>query len=126
MACEGGADVTDAISHATCQVARDLDVAAILTPTTSGSTARMVARYRPRAPIVAVSPRSETVRRLSLSRGVYPFGIGRVGDTDEMVHRSVGIALRERFVAKGETVVVTAGVPLNVPGTTNLLTVEEV
>jgi len=121
-----GAGIADAISHATCQAARDLDVAAIITPTTSGSTARMVARYRPRAPIVAVSLRKETVRRLSLSWGVYPFEIPQVRDTDEMVERSIEIALREGFVRKGDRVVVTAGVPLNVPGTTNLLKVEEV
>jgi len=121
-----GAGIADAISHATCQAARDLDVAAIITPTTSGSTARMVARYRPKAPIVAVSLRKETVRRLSLSWGVYPFEIPQVRDTDEMVERSIEIALREGFVRKGDRVVVTAGVPLNVPGTTNLLKVEEV
>ncbi len=125
-ACESGAGVADAISHATCQAARDLDVSAIITPTTSGSTARMVARYRPKAPIVAVSPKTETVRRLSLSRGIYPFEMDRVEDTDEMVSRSIEIALRERFVSKGDRVIVTAGVPLNIPGTTNLLKVEEV
>ena len=70
--------------------------------------------------------RKETVRRLSLSWGVYPFEIPQVRDTDEMVERSIEIALREGFVRKGDRVVVTAGVPLNVPGTTNLLKVEEV
>lgn len=114
----------DAISHATCQVALDLKVKAIVTFTFSGSTARMVSRYRPPVPIIAASTQDSTVKKLTLSWGVYPFKTEELADTDDMITRSRKVALETGLVRPGEKIVVTAGIPFRVPGSTNLLKVE--
>ena len=119
-------DVSDAISHATCAAAADLNAAGIITCTMSGSTARMVARYRPQCPIIAVSPNQTTRNRLCLSWGVVPMPLKQVSDTDEMVAQSVDAALRAGLVKKGERVIITAGIPLEQTGTTNLLRVYDI
>ena len=113
--------VEDAISHATCQTAVDLRASAIITCTTSGLTARLVARYRPRAPVIAVSPNEDTLRRLALVRGVYPVRIEPTLDTDDMLAKSMRAALRTGMVRPGDHLVITAGIPIAQPGTTNLL-----
>ncbi len=115
--------VTDAISHATCTTAYDLGAAAIITSTESGHTARMVSKYRPQAPIIAVTPKMEVVRRLGLIWGVYPLLVGETSGTDEMVSRAIETALAADFIKCGDLVVITAGVPVGMPGTTNLLKV---
>jgi len=114
----------DAISHATCQVALDLKVKAIVTFTFSGSTARMVSRYRPPVPIIAASTQDSTVKKLTLSWGVYPFKTEELADTDDMITRSRKVALETGLVRSGEKIVITAGIPFRVPGSTNLLKVE--
>ncbi len=114
----------DAISHATCQVALDLKVKAIVTFTFSGSTARMVSRYRPPVPIIAASTQDSTVKKLTLSWGVYPFKTEELADTDDMITRSRKVALETELVRPGEKIVITAGIPFRVPGSTNLLKVE--
>lgn len=114
----------DAISHATCQVALDLKVKAIVTFTFSGSTARMVSRYRPPVPIIAASTQDSTVKKLTLSWGVYPFKTEELADTDDMITRSRKVALETGLVRPGEKIVITAGIPFRVPGSTNLLKVE--
>jgi pyruvate kinase len=114
----------DAISHATCQVALDLKVKAIVTFTFSGSTARMVSRYRPPVPIIAASTQDSTVKKLTLSWGVYPFKTEELADTDDLITRSRKIALETGLVRPGEKIVITAGIPFRVPGSTNLLKVE--
>jgi pyruvate kinase len=114
----------DAISHATCQVALDLRVKAIVTFTFSGSTARMVSRYRPPVPIIAASTQDSTVKKLTLSWGVYPFKTEELADTDDMITRSRKVALETGLVRPGEKIVITAGIPFRVPGSTNLLKVE--
>lgn len=114
----------DAISHATCQVALDLKVKAIVTFTFSGSTARMVSRYRPPVPIIAASTQDSTVKKLTLSWGVYPFKTEELADTDDMITRSRKVALETGLVRQGEKIVITAGIPFRVPGSTNLLKVE--
>jgi len=116
----------DAISHATCEVADNLGVAAIVTFTFSGSTARLVARYRPRVPIIAASPQRSTVRKLALSWGVYALQSPELKDTDDMIRRSKQVALRTGMVQRGDKILITAGVPFGIPGTTNLLKVEKV
>lgn len=121
-----GSSVADAVSHACCEAAHDLDATAIITCTMSGSTARKVARYRPRPRIIAVSPNSKTVTRLCLSWGVEPIRIGSVQDTDDMTDQSVRAALQNKWVRPGDRVVITAGVPIEVPGTTNLMRVHDV
>lgn len=115
--------VTDAISHATVQAAADLGAAAIITSTQSGSTARMVSRYRPEAPVIAVTTSERVARRLNLSWGVYAMLGERTKNTDEMINSSIARALDAGLIKNGDLTVLTAGVPVGVPGTTNLLKV---
>lgn len=115
--------ITDAISHATCTTAHDLGAAAIITSTKSGFTARMVSKYRPRAPIIAVTPSERVCRKLSLVWGVQPLLAPRFESTDEMMKEAVEAALAKGLIKCGDLVVITAGVPVGVPGTTNLLKV---
>lgn len=114
---------TDAISHATCTIAHDLGAAAIITSTRSGFTARMVSKYRPKAPIISVSPDEKVVRKLCLVWGAQPLGIAEIHNTDEMVKRAVETSLNEGLIKCGDLLVITAGVPVGVPGTTNLIKV---
>ncbi|ACX51592.1 pyruvate kinase [Ammonifex degensii KC4] len=118
--------VTDAISFATCAAARDLGAAAIITATQTGYTARMVAKYRPRAPILAATPRVEVMRRLALVWGVYPILVERMENTDQMIDEAVRAAMASGYIKSGDLVVITAGVPVGVHGTTNLLKVHTV
>ncbi len=117
-----GAKVDEAIGYAACCVARDLNASAIITTTQSGSTARRVAKHRPKQPILAISPNESTVRRLALSWGVTPLLVSYMRNVDEMVRTCTEVA-RPRL--KG-LVVITAGTPLEKPGTTNLIQVERV
>ncbi|MBI3945751.1 MAG: pyruvate kinase [Armatimonadetes bacterium] len=119
-------NVTDAVGEAVRTMANDLDVAAVLTATTSGYTARVVARHRPDCPIIAVSHRSETVRRLALTWGVLPLQSAGAGTTDEMLREAVAASLKTGLVQVGDLVIITAGVPVGVPGRTNLIKVEKV
>ncbi|HEY8449498.1 MAG TPA: pyruvate kinase [Bacillota bacterium] len=121
--------ITDAISFACCSTARALGAAAILTATQSGHTARMVSRYRPSAPIVAATPVEGVARKLSLVWGVTPVVVPATRITDEMISIAVEAAQAAGLIKPGALVVMTAGVPVGVPGTTNLvqvLTVGEV
>lgn len=118
--------VPDAISHATCEIAQNLKAAAIVIFTLSGSSARMVARYRPRVPIIARSPKQATVRKLALSWGVYPRQSSEIKDTDDMIDKAKRTALETGLVRRGERIVITAGTPFAIPGTTNLIKVETV
>jgi pyruvate kinase len=118
-------DIADSMSHAACRLAEDLGVAAIITPTRTGRTARLVSRYRPRYPIIAFSPNATTVRRLILSWGVHPILVPEFTDVEEIVGKGITAALQQGWIAKGERVVVTAGTPVDLPGTTNLITVKE-
>ena len=114
----------DAIGHATCEIAQDLKAAAIVTFTFSGSTARMVARYRPRVPIIARSPKKNTVQKLTLSWGVYPLKSLEIKDTDDMIQKAKKMALKTGLVHRGEKIVIIAGIPFGIAGTTNLIKVE--
>ncbi len=114
---------TDAISHASGTIAYELGAAAIITPTASGSTARRVAQYRPRAPILATSPNEKVLNQLCLVWGVEPLQVEPFSGTDEMVNAAVAAAILSGRVQQGDLVVITAGVPAGVPGTTNLLKV---
>jgi len=113
--------ITDAISQAVSNAALDLDAAAIITATESGHTARMVSKFRPKAPIVAVTPHASVIRRMSLINGVYPVLGEMANTTDEMLEMSVQEALEAGFVRHGDLVVITAGVPVREVGTTNLM-----
>lgn len=115
--------ITDAISHATVTTALDLGAAAIITSTKSGYTARMVSKYRPKAPIIAVTPDDRVVKKLCLIWGVYPLKVYHSETTDEMIERSVISALESNLIKKGDLVVITAGIPVGVIGTTNMIKV---
>lgn len=115
--------VPDAISHATCTVALDLGAAAIITCTESGSTARMVSKYRPWAPIIAATYQEKVMRKLCLVWGVTPLQVTKTSGTDQMLEEAVSTALAAGLVASGDMVVITGGVPAGVPGTTNLIKV---
>jgi pyruvate kinase len=118
--------VTDSISYATCQAAEDLGASAIITATTSGHTARMISKYRPRSPIIAVTPLEKVVRKLSLVWGVTPLRVDSMDNTDEMIETAVNGALATHLVKPGDLVIITAGVPLGITGSTNLLKVHTV
>lgn len=115
--------ITNAISHATCETAKDIGASAIITPTKSGYTARMVSRYRPFAPIIAITHDEGVARRLSIVWGVYPLYSPKVNSTDEMIEVSIETALKAGLVRNGDIVVITAGIPVDMTGTTNMLKV---
>lgn len=117
------ANVTNAISHATCTTAYDLKASAIITVTHSGHTARMISRFRPECPIIATTISKKVQRQLALSWGVYPFLVTEVSTTDEMFDMGVDKALETGLVRNGDLVVITAGIPVGVSGTTNILKV---
>lgn len=117
------ASVTNAISHATCTTALDLSAAAIVTVTQSGHTARMISRFRPACPIIATTINPRVQRQMSLSWGIIPFLVKEASSTDEMFDMGVEKALESGHVKSGELVVITAGVPIGISGTTNILKV---
>ncbi len=119
-------NITDAISYAGCSVSEELGAAAIITPTESGHTARMVSKYRPRAPIIAVTPRYGVAAGLQLTWGVKPVPCPPGETTDEMFFNAIGASKETGLIREGDLVVITAGVPVGVSGTTNLLRVETV
>jgi pyruvate kinase len=118
--------VTQAVSLATCTMAAELGAAAIITATESGHTARMVARHRPRTPIVAMTPSPAVLRRLTLLWGVTPMLISPQPSSDHMIADALQRALAAGAVRSGDLVVLTAGVPVGVPGTTNMVQVHTI
>jgi len=117
---------TEAISSAACDLATSLKAKAIITPTQSGFTARSVSRHRPPVPIVAVSPSPIVVRQLMLSWGVIPLLTDPSKKVDEVLEKAVRKAEEAGIVAKGDKVVITAGILVDVPGTTNFIKVHTV
>ncbi len=113
-----------AISHAASFLATEVGARVIVTPTESGSTARWVSRLRPKPPILALSRHLSTVRSLNLCWGVYPFLVSDWRDTDDMLERSKRIPKELGIVSEGDKIIIIAGVPISVPGTTNLIKVE--
>jgi pyruvate kinase len=111
----------DAISAAACQVAETIGAAAIVSYTTSGATALRAARERPRAPILVLTSKLATARRLALLWGAHCVHTADVKNFSDMVGKAVRIAHREGFANPGERVVITAGVPFGTPGATNIL-----
>ena len=119
-------NVTNAISHATCSAAYDLEAAAIITVTESGQTARMISKYRPGMQIIGCTVNSRVYRQLAMSWGVMPIFCQLKDDADELFDHAVQRAKEEKLIQDGDLVVITAGVPLGIPGTTNLLKVQTV
>lgn len=118
--------VTDAISHAVCTTALDLGAKAIITSTSSGHTARMVSKYRPEARLIAVTPKMEVVRKLALVWGVQSLLVKETKNTDDMIEEAIKVSLASNLINGGDLVVITAGVPVGLAGTTNLMKVHTV
>ena len=114
-------NINDAITHACCLTAKDLQATAILTATNSGRSARMICRFRPACPVAALTMHEKVRRQLNISWGVTPFLTGEVNSTDRIFSLSAEVALKEGLVQNGDTVVITAGVPLGKSGSTNLI-----
>ena len=118
--------VTNAISHASVTTSIDLGASAIINVTKSGESARMISRYRPLAPIIACSPHEKVCRQLNMSWGVSPILVEEKDSTDDLLEHAVESAEKKGYVRSGDLVVVTAGIPLGISGTTNLLKVHTV
>lgn len=114
------------IGRASCSMAERLGARAIITSTRSGYTARLIARFRPEVKIIAVTPSESVYNQLALVWGVEPIRMETTRNTDQMIEKSIYSAKEEGYVDQGDLVVVTAGVPFSVEGTTNLIKVEEV
>ena len=122
----GVIDVTTAISHATCTTAHDIHAAAIITVTKSGRTARMISRFRPDCPVMGCSMYSHVCRQLNLSWGVTPILLQEEKDTFVLFDHAIDEVRRAGYVKNGDLTVITAGVPLGRPGTTNIIKVQTV
>jgi len=121
-----GMNLQQAITYTASLLAEEVGAKVIVTPTESGSTARWVSKLRPRQPILALTQHLSTVRELNLSWGVDPVLGPGWKDTDEMLERSKRIPKELGMASKGEKIVIIAGVPISIPGTTNLIKVEVV
>ena len=116
-------DVTGAISHATCTTAYDLDASAILTITKSGQTAKNASKYRPLMPIIGCAMDDTVLRQLNLSWGVTPVKLKNQTNTDALFAHAVEEVAKAGLIRCGDLVVITAGIPLGISGTTNMLKV---
>ena len=116
-------DVTSAISHATCTTAHDLGAKAILTVSKTGTTARMISKYRPECPIICGTTEPKVRRQMNLSWGVVPIVVEEKDNTDVLFEHVVDVAQKHDLVHSGDLTVITTGVPLGISGTTNLLKV---
>lgn len=116
-------NVTNAISHATVTTAMDLNAAAIVTVTKTGQTARMISKFRPTCPIIGCSPDPKIVRQLNMSWGVIPLLVEEQHTTDDLFEHAIKKAQEHKLVSSGDLVVITAGIPLGISGTTNLMKV---
>ena len=117
---------TNAISHAAVTTAHDIGAKAVITVTKSGSTARNLSKFRPSCMIIGCTPSETVLRQMSMSWGVYPVLMDEKESTDELFDCAVKAAEAAGYISKGDVVVLTAGIPLGVAGTTNMLTVDEV
>ena len=117
-------NVTSAISHATCTTAHDLGAVAIMTVSKSGRTARAISKYRPACPIISGTTSETVCRQMNLSWGVIPIMVQEKENTDELFDHVVDVAQKNGLVQNGDLVVITAGVPVGISGTTNLLKVQ--
>lgn len=118
--------ITDAIGQSVAYTAMNLDVSAIITPTVSGYTAKMISKYRPKAPIIAVTANDHVCRKLALTWGVYPTKGEIATTTDEMLDIAVRESLNTGIINHGNKVIITAGVPVGETGSTNLMKVHVV
>ncbi|WP_317845498.1 pyruvate kinase [Schnuerera sp. xch1] len=117
---------TNAISRATCTTAEDLKASAIVTATSSGYTSKSVSKFRPKAPIIAATTSERVMRKLALVWGVYPVLSIKSSNTDEVIDMSIHSAMLKGYIKEGDLIVITAGIPVGVSGTTNLLKVHTI
>ena len=125
-ATNGKISVSDATAHAACLTAKDVNAAAIVTVSESGTTARLLSKYRPQQPIIACVMREQVQRQLSLSWGITPLMMSLAHSTDELIEMSTALAQKNGYLHNGELAVVTAGVPVGVSGTTNMIKIHMV
>ncbi len=118
--------IAEAIAHATVTTAHDLDASAIITVSLGGQTARLISKYRPCCPIISCTMSEMVCRQMNMSWGVIPYIIDEKNSTDELFAAAVEAAEEHRLVEDGDLVAITAGVPLGVSGTTNLMKVERI
>ncbi len=116
-------DITDAISHATCTTAYDLNAKAIITVTKSGKSARMISRYRPVTDIIGCAITDKVSRQLNMSWGVTPILLKQKMDVFSLFEHAITTCQNQELVMEKDVVVITAGVPIGVSGTTNLMKV---
>jgi len=121
-----GQSITGAVGQATCDIAHDLSCTAILTASATGRTARVVSRYRPRAPIICATNRLETYQRLALVWGVQPVLVEIADDSDSMMQASIDAAGQTGLVKNDDVVVLTGGVPVGRPGSTNFIKIHRI
>ena len=119
-------DIANAIGHAACTTAKDIKASVIMAVTTSGYTAEMMSKYKPVEPIIAATPKKKTFHQQALTRGVFPILTELSNDWNDLMDEATAEAKQAGFVKKGEAVVFSAGMPLQVSGTTNLIVVRVV
>ena len=117
----GQISVSDATAHAACLTARDVNATAIVTVSESGNTARLLSKYRPAQPIIACVMNEQVQRQLAISWGITPLMMALAHSTDELIEMSTNLAKENGYLHDGELAVVTAGVPVGVSGTTNMI-----
>ena len=122
----GEISVTNVVSHSTCATAEQLKASAIITVTSSGHTARMASKFRPTSPIIAITDDERVQRRLAVVWGVHCVVTEFFEDTDVLFDGTLQIAVQEGLLERGDLVVISAGVPLGVKGTTNLMKVQTI
>lgn len=122
----GDGNITTAISHATCTLAADLDVKAIICVTMSGFTASMISRFKPSCPIIGCTVKRLVWRQLNLQWGVMPLLIQEENTAEDLFHAAIDAAVDAGYIVKGDKIIITAGMPLGISGKTNQLRVVEV
>lgn len=123
---ERGGSVPDAVSQAAVSISEEMNARVIICLSRSGSTARMVSKFRPVCPVVAATPLRKTWRELALAWGVYPLLKEEATTAEEATQSALAGALEQGMVCEGDLVVITAGVPVEIPGTTNMIQVHTV
>lgn len=119
-------DPTNAISNSVARIAEQLNASAILAATTSGGTARAISKFRPESPIIATTHVEEVARRLSLVWGVTPILTKKMELTDQLIDNSISESLKNGYINEGDLIVLSAGIPVSTPGTTNMIKVHTV
>jgi pyruvate kinase len=123
---QGTADLSTAIGHGACKIANDIGARALVAITQSGYTAKMMARFHPSQLIIAATPSEKAYRKLALIRNVYPVITKSAGDWDQLLEDAVKAAQDVGFLSANDRIVISAGLPLNQTGNTNMIKVETV